>query len=620
MADRHSEIGGLVATRRQFLTTVSAGAATCMALPATAADPATATVPATATTDGPAIYRMDFDRCEPQSALAREAQPHHWRLLDFESDVGKGVMLVAGQNTAAPEISYPLNLTGWHSISFGLRSAYGDTEVQVKLTADSTFTILTHRVEGAAKDRVDDVFWKAADLSGQSIVFLQLCIQTVPENPDSIGNACSGAWIAYIKLVPLSDADVEQMLADQKSGATRTLFAHNDAWSDHYRLRPTTADEIRRMIEPYRDTDFAALFWEGCQGDRCNYFTKIGLMPTDEASKDPYRVGDRLAAESWRILREKQIDPFQVAVDYTHEIGLEFHGALRTSGFHFPVPEDTWTAGGAYDRHPEWQGVDRLGRSTPRLSYAFPEFRRYVISLLQEMATYPIDGVCLLFNRRPPFLEYEAPVVESFQRDSGMDPRQLDERDPRWLKHRALTMTLFMQEVRAAMNESARQSNRTKPISISAIVMSTQAENLYYGLDLKAWIREKTVDMIVPYTSVPKLLSTGDSWVDPQEAEYFLQLTEGTLCKLALNMMPRQLPAETYNTRAHRLYHAGAQHLFFWDTNGRHDFSANWSALRRLGHKDEISAWVQSGSPAIPRPGATLTKLGDWDLTYATPG
>lgn len=618
MADHHTYSEAFVATRRQFLTSVSAGTAACMTLPAGSAGPAGR--PAAATTEAPAIYRMDFDRCEPASALAREAQPQHWRLLNFESDAGNGVMLVAGQNTAAPEISYPLDLTGWYAISFGLRSAYGDTEVQVKLSDESTFTILTHRVEGAAKDRIDDVFWKVSKLAGQSIVLRQLCIQTVPENAESIGNACSGAWIAYIKLVPLPDAEVEQLLAERKAGTTRTLFAHNDAWSDHYRLRPTTAAEIKRMIEPYRDTDFAALFWEGCQGDRCNYFTKIGLMPTDDGSKDPYRVGDRLAAESWRILLKDQIDPFRVAVDYTHDIGLEFHGALRTSGFRFPVPEDTWTAGGAYDRHPEWRGVDRQGRPTPRLSYAFPEFRRYVISLLQEMATYPIDGVCLLFNRRPPFLEYEAPIVEGFQREFGVDPRQLDERDPRWLAYRGRTMTLFMQEVRAAMNDSARQSNRSQPLSISAIVMSTQAENTFYGLDLEAWIREKTVDMIVPYTSVPKLLSTGDSWVNPQEAEYFLRITDGAACKLALNIMPRQLPAETYFTRAHRLYQAGARNLFFWDTNGRHDFSVNWNALRRLGHQDEIRAWVSSGSPAFHRPGATMTKLGDWDLTYATPG
>ena len=323
---------------------MSVGAA-CLPLPfvagrstAGAASPADATEP---------IYLMNLDACRPQSALSTKAERHRWRLLKFECDVGQGTMLVAGQNTAAPEISYPLDRSGWYSIALGLRSAYGNTEIQVRLDDESTFTILTHRPDPAAENRIDDVFWKVAKLSGQAIVFRQLCIQTVPENPDSIGNACAGAWIAYIKLTPLTDAEVEKLVEQRRSATTRTLFAHNDAWSDHYRFRPTTAEEIQRMVEPYRDTDFARLYWEGCHGDRCNYFTKIGVLPTDEGTDDPYRVGDRLAAESWRMLVKKGIDPFRVALEHTHEIGLEFHGALRMTGFHFPVPEDTWTARGA---------------------------------------------------------------------------------------------------------------------------------------------------------------------------------------------------------------------------------------------------------------------------------
>ena len=175
-------------SRREFLRSMSVGVA-CLPLPfvagrstAGAASPADATEP---------IYLMNLDACRPQSALSTKAERHRWRLLKFECDVGQGTMLVAGQNTAAPEISYPLDRSGWYSIALGLRSAYGNTEIQVRLDDESTFTILTHRPDPAAENRIDDVFWKVAKLSGQAIVFRQLCIQTVPENPDSIGNACA---------------------------------------------------------------------------------------------------------------------------------------------------------------------------------------------------------------------------------------------------------------------------------------------------------------------------------------------------------------------------------------------------------------------------------------------
>src|SRR5689334_11008521 len=88
----------------------------------------------TGSQDG-SIYLADMTRCRPQSALSRKARRHHWRLLDYETDSFKGTMLVAGQNTAAAEVSCPLAQKGWHAIYFGLRSYGGEdqTRLQVRL-------------------------------------------------------------------------------------------------------------------------------------------------------------------------------------------------------------------------------------------------------------------------------------------------------------------------------------------------------------------------------------------------------------------------------------------------------------------------------------------------------
>src|SRR5262249_47286588 len=156
---------------------------------------------------------------------------------------------------------------------------------------------------------------------------------------------------------------------------------------------------------------------------------------------DPYRTGDRLAAETWREWRRKGIDPFRTALEYAHKIGLEFHATYRPAGFHFPFPEDEWNRGGFYDKHPELRGADRTGGRTPRLSYAYPEVRAKAAEFLREIVQYPVDGVCIAYNRRPPLVEYDAPVVASFQRKYGEDPRRLDPRDRRWLAHRAEVLT-----------------------------------------------------------------------------------------------------------------------------------------------------------------------------------
>ncbi len=109
-----------------------------------------------------------------------------------------------------------------------------------------------------------------------------------------------------------------------------------------------------------------------------------------------------------------------------------------------------------------------------------------------------------------------------------------------------------------------------------------KSENLYYAMDLKAWIDQGLVDTIIPYTSVEGLNSGGDSWVNPRDAEFFLRITKGTPCKLALNLVPRQLSPEEYRRRAAQAVSSGCRELFFWDTNARYDFSRSWDGLRRL--------------------------------------
>ena len=583
-----------------------------------------------------AVYLSDLSQCRPPAALSRTPQRHRWRLLDYASDKAEGVMLVAGHNTAAPEITLPLNRKGWYAIHFGLRSRHGESRIEARLNSDSTFALITHNdVVGRKQNRkdyeirpthfdtgtrIDDLFWKIADLTDEDLVLRQFCPALVPENEASVANSCFPLWLAYVKLIPLSEQEVEQLRADLRRKDTRRLYAHNDAWGYVSWLRPSTEAEIRRELEPYRDTDFSRIYWEAGAGDRMFYPTKIGLTAADDWIKDPFRVRDRLAAESYRTFREKDIDHLRVAADHAHEVGLELHASYRVAGFHFPVPADEWNTGGLFDQHPGWHGRNRHGRPTPRLSYAYDGVRQYVVSLFREIAAYPIDGICLLYNRRPPLVEYEEPIVEGFQARYGEDPREIDERDARWLKYRATFLTQFMRQVREMLNDEAHKQGRKQPFEVSAIVMGAERANLYYAMDLEEWIREGLVDTLIPYTSTGTLNSGQDTFVDPGDAEYFLRITRGTSCKLAASLLPRQITPEDYRTRAHGLYQAGVENLFFWDCYQRCDYSPSWTALRRLGHREEIADWVKAGSPPIERPGSRLQRLGDWDLRYDTPG
>ena len=581
------------------------------------------------------IYVSDLDKCLPASALSTEPRWRKWRTLEYETDRFSGVMLLAGPETAAPEVTYPLAVSGWHAVSIGV---YGDQQnaiqILARLSGDDASAMLMLRelgwepgeTEGKMKEvsapGIRELFWKVADLTGQELMLGQQTMRVASgDGPGSL--KCSDARIAYVKLVPLSEAEVDALQEERNRTDTRRLFGHSDSHVAHYGFRLTTAAEVRRQIEPYRDTDFSRIYFEAGGGDMLMHLSRIGRIPTLDGIEDFGRQGDRMFSESWRIFRDKGVNPFQVALEHAHSLGLEFHGCYRVAGFHSPPPLDREGSIATFYRcHPELRGVDRSGNRTPRLAYTYPEVRRLVVSLLREIAEYGVDGIGLWYNRRPPLVEYEPPLIEGFTAEYGEDPRQLDDKDWRWLSYRARTLTRFMREVRQAMDGVAEDMGRSKRIEITAITMSNEEENLLNAMDLRAWVGEDLVDTLIPYTHRPNLDGASESWTDARDLEFFTSLTDGTSCKLAPNIRPQRINPEAYRRRAHALYDAGVQHLFFWDSAPlqRAHYGDDWNALRRLGHQEEIAAWKAVGEPSLAGPSVALRKLGDWDLSYETPG
>ncbi len=140
------------------------------------------------------------------------------------------------------------------------------------------------------------------------------------------------------------------------------------------------------------------------------------------------------------------------------------------------------------------------------------------MALLTEVAAYPVDGLALLFNRQPPFVGYEAPVVASFQAATGFDAFGVGADDEAWLRHRSRAATQLLQEIRAALPDQP----------LTTWVFGTRAQNLAYGLDVETWIRTGLIDTVIPYSSEPKGFSWTDSWTDDASIGYWTELVSGT--------------------------------------------------------------------------------------------
>ena len=58
------------------------------------------------------IYITDLDGCQPATAISPEPRHRHWRAMPYETVGLSGTMLLAGPETAAPSVVYPLDQSG----------------------------------------------------------------------------------------------------------------------------------------------------------------------------------------------------------------------------------------------------------------------------------------------------------------------------------------------------------------------------------------------------------------------------------------------------------------------------------------------------------------------------
>ena len=569
------------------------------------------------------VYLTDMNRCQPAAALSEQAARGQWRVIDYRCDELAGSAIVAGDTTEAPPVRLLLRAKGWHAVSIGawrLKDWYlhgGSSELLVRLSGEETFSIIHLPVRPRPVDPIagwhdhtggeelSECFWGIVDLSGRDLEVGQVSWLETGGDGTEI-RRCAMANVAYVKLVPLTATELDSVA--EEAAPSLPLYGHNDVMLS----RSRTPEELRRHIAPFADSDFTRIYWEGAMGDLVQHFGS-GRNRTPEApGRDEFfNAFGRDEAMAWRHWRATGHDPMRVAADACHAQGLEFHVCHRLGGFRLPPVHDFWDHGDSlYRRHPEWHGQDRDGNATPRLSFAFPEVRRHVIETFGEMQEYGIDGVCLLFNRRHPLVEYEQPVVDGYRRQHGGDPRELSPADASWLHYRAGVLTGFIEELRESLG-----------LPITAIVMSDERENLANGLEPRAWVEGGLVDTLVPYTDLPEWNHTALAWQRPDSLRPYAALTAPTACALAPSLQPSEMTAAEYRHTSVDLGAQGADALFFWwaDVGALANYGAAWNAARRLGHVAESEDWQAQGAPSLDAPVTPMRVFGGWDSSYVTP-
>ncbi|MGZ4974686.1 MAG: family 10 glycosylhydrolase [Limisphaerales bacterium] len=242
-------------------------------------------------------------------------------------------------------------------------------------------------------------------------------------------------------------------------------------------LKPGIAlgpEGVHHMLDACKACGWTRVYWRVFDGGRGLYKSKY-LKPMGKWDVDsfwsPQSPADQTLVERYTHMNAEQrralmakfdvldyahFDPLAEAVRYGHKIGLKIHAWLS-------INEDDhgWGLQSEFSKqHPQFRWQHRDGRPYySQLSFAFPEVRKYKLSLVRELIeNYKLDGFFLDWIRTGDVRDnpqndktgaadygFEAPLRDAYRKQTGKELR--DATNDAAFRFRAAPQTLFMREV-----------------------------------------------------------------------------------------------------------------------------------------------------------------------------
>lgn len=530
------------------------------------------------------ILISDLSVCQPKSALADRYLAGKWKRLPYEAGKFHGVMLYSMGQTAPTPIKLPLKLRGWHEIHVAFYRSMSMNPIAVRLRLSSDRAYRKFIIEGVDLTKlgafVDEFYWKAADLTGESIhiaPFKQL---------DKVANDHS---IAYVRLVPMSATKVRALQRERARTDTKRLLAKVDGGDVIY-FGASTKEEIAMDVDVYKHTDFHGLMWEMIHGDD-PLFPVPGLEPfvAPPGTEFPHPGYETFRRTRQRWAKEG-FDYLRVVRELTRSAGLELYIGHRLGHFAQPPFEECFPH--AFLRG-EYADHCRLadGTAVGRYSYAKRHVQDRMLRIYDAAAKYGIDGVHLMALRGGPNVMYEPEMRERFRERYGtkLDARKLPLDEERVWRVRSEIFGDYLRRIKQTLHASARAAGHKPPL-LGVYGLSTRESNRTFGLDFKTWAREGIVDRIIASVWGHEFGSRELKWREIDMAHY-LDCVKGTKVELVAELWRPKAghdAAPYYRAWAERWYKRGLDRLTFWDTNFDQTNVAHFAAMSVLGHKADL--------------------------------
>lgn len=429
----------------------------------------------------------------PNGAILMTGLPNETKSKTGEWVVPAGLRFVPYR---VPALAVDPQAKGWHRIYVGLYHNTVDPYIAPRLLGRLTREPYPEYLQAPEKaERFAEVYWKAADLTGQKIHIEQ------PPAPMPHPGAGWLGGISHIRLVPMIESEVAAAKEEiSLPPADQRLFGMLDSTDEIFWWGTIeTEDDVRAIIYRHRESGFGRVYWRayGSHLDTSLEVPEAAARWSDDDEEKWIKAQESKTGWFPYLNLPKKFDPLKVAVEYGGKNGCEVHAWVRFTNHNRPPYSNFW-----HD-HPEFSMQELAREKDPKtgekvavkpyqripyrrvLSMAYPEVRTYYVTFFRQLASTGTKGILIDLLRHPPIAGYEPIVAEAFREKYGADLLTRD------IYHDPEVNELFSEYLHAFLVEVRKAIGPEIEISIRS------SGPMKYALSGRKWIDEGLIQTII---------------------------------------------------------------------------------------------------------------------------
>ena len=336
---------------------------------------------------------------------------------------------------------------------------------------------------------------------------------------------------------------------------------------------PMSLHRLQQPVDEILGTGVDTLSYGLGSGQTFWHDTKVGLRWGERIKQHNSGVMWWRAGENLEHALRAGYDPLKVVVDRAHEKGVQVFGTLKMNDPGWPGGENKYWLGKLKWDNPEVM-VGEEDPDEPRVAtcsdYARPEVRQERLQVIEEVCDrYGLDG-----------LEMDDCLKDSHVRVFFK---------PSEARQNAPILTEFVREVRKLLDRIGEK--RGERLCLATRVHPVEDENLKVGADVRTWLSEGLVDLVIPY-----LGGLGDKLVDSQPSFGWLAEAAheaGAWVYAPIGSIPYD---DRYDKATVEMYRAGATNARVGGADGLYLEGLPWPHTER-----EYMILREMGDPDIHR-------------------